>query len=731
MPKLKNLKISVQLSFLISVVALTCIAALVLVVRDQTMTLAERDATEIARSATEHYAAVVQNTIETPLSQVRAMATLLGSLAQDSDGRTLDRTQLDRILKDWLADNPQLFGTYVGFEPNALDGRDSEYAGSAGHDGSGRFIPYWYRDDNGQPAREPLSDYTTSDYYQLPFTTRREVVLEPFRYTVAGREQFMTSLVVPIIGKNGRSVGIVGVDILISRLAETFSAVTLYDSGYLSLFSQNGTFIATRDKNRLGRKIAERADVAPEYVKGIEDKRPFIFETLSKSDASGSLVAATPVELARTGTEWMVSVTIPTAEIYANAYGMAWTVGLVGAGTVLLLVAAAIFIARSISRPVNLGLNLARNIARGDLSQRLNIERRDEIGMLGSALDRMADSLSKSAAAATQVAEGNLAIDIELASPEDQLGLALQLMVADLNEVMEQVQLAGDQIASGSSQIADSSQSLSQGATEAAASLEEITSSMTQMSSQTRLNAENAGQANRISSEVTDAARLGDRHMNQMIKAMENINDSSRDMARIIKVIDEIAFQTNLLALNAAVEAARAGQHGKGFAVVAEEVRNLAARSAKAASETAELIDDSVEKTRSGVEIADRTAQALKQIVTGIDRVTDLVTEIAAASNEQAEGIAQVNEGLGQIDQVTQQNTANAEQGAAAAEELSGQAEHLKRQLQRFKLKNRTSFVPQPPNVAPVPVEPDWPQSAQDDSPRIRIALDDNDFGRF
>jgi methyl-accepting chemotaxis protein len=260
-------------------------------------------------------------------------------------------------------------------------------------------------------------------------------------------------------------------------------------------------------------------------------------------------------------------------------------------------------------------------------------------------------------------------------------------MVDNLNDLLGQIQSGGEQIAAGSGQVADASQSLSQGATEQASSLEQITASLQQMSAQTATNAENAGLANNLAGGARQAAEQGSRQMEAMVKAMNEINLAGQNISKIIKTIDEIAFQTNLLALNAAVEAARAGQQGKGFAVVAEEVRNLAARSAKAAAETAELIAGSVEKSVNGSRIANQTAQSLTGIVDGIGRVSDLVAEIAAASSEQAQGVHQISLGVAQIDQVTQQNTATAEESAAAAEELSGQALQLQQMLQRFTLR--------------------------------------------
>ncbi len=287
-----------------------------------------------------------------------------------------------------------------------------------------------------------------------------------------------------------------------------------------------------------------------------------------------------------------------------------------------------------------------------------------------------------------KVAEGDLTAYItgEYQGDHEFLKKALNRTLDSLNDILNQVRSGADQIASGSNQVSDSSQSISQGATEQAASLEQITSSMTEMAGQVKQNAENANQANQLAGTAKGSAEQGNNQMADMVSAMGEIEESSQNIQKIIKVIDEIAFQTNLLALNAAVEAARAGVHGKGFAVVAEEVRNLAARSANAAKETTELIEGSIKKVSNGTGIANKTAEALREIVDGISKVTDLVGEIAAASSEQAQGISQVNQGLVQLDKVTQQNTANAEESASAAVELSSQATQLQEVLTRFTL---------------------------------------------
>jgi methyl-accepting chemotaxis protein len=304
--------------------------------------------------------------------------------------------------------------------------------------------------------------------------------------------------------------------------------------------------------------------------------------------------------------------------------------------------------------------------------------------------------VTKLSAVLEKMADGDLTVDYQMADADDDtaetrksfagIASAFDRTLQGLNVILGQVNAAIEQVSEGSDQVSQSSQTLSQGATEQAASVEEVSASITTVGAQTKLNADNAAQANKLSTGSRKSAETGNDQMTQMLDAMNDINNSSSEVKKIIKVIDEIAFQTNLLALNAAVEAARAGVHGKGFAVVAEEVRNLAHRSANAAKETTDLIEGSAAKSVRGTEIANGTATSLKEISESITKVTDLISEIDFASREQSTAIDEVSDALNQIDQVTQSNAASAEESAATSEELSGQASHLRELINKFRL---------------------------------------------
>jgi methyl-accepting chemotaxis protein len=286
-----------------------------------------------------------------------------------------------------------------------------------------------------------------------------------------------------------------------------------------------------------------------------------------------------------------------------------------------------------------------------------------------------------------QISEGDLTVQVPICSEKDQIGNGLTDLVNNFHGLVASIATAIDQVTSGANLVSDSSLSLSQGATNQASTVQELTASLEQVSEQTHLNAQNAETANALAKSAKSNAAEGNTQMKDMLKAMEDISISSANINKIIKVIDDIAFQTNILALNAAVEAARAGQHGKGFAVVAEEVRNLAGKSANAAKETTEMIENSIRKVEAGTKIANQTAKSLDEIVFEVDRAADLINSIAVASIEQARSIEQINFGITQVSQVVQTNAATAEESAAASEELSGQAAQLKEHVSSFRLK--------------------------------------------
>jgi methyl-accepting chemotaxis protein len=322
-----------------------------------------------------------------------------------------------------------------------------------------------------------------------------------------------------------------------------------------------------------------------------------------------------------------------------------------------------------------------------------------------------------------EMSRGNFDLEITNLYCGDFLAIkkALNQIAASLSTTLYDINVAASQVDIGAQQISDSGQALSHGTTEQASSIQELTASIEEVAAETKRNAQNANEANELAINVRSNAEVGNSQMVKMVAAMSEINDSSHNISKIIKVIDDIAFQTNILALNAAVEAARAGQHGKGFAVVAEEVRTLAARSAEAAKETTGLIEGSIDKVEVGTKIADETALGLAEILKQIEKVTDLVGRIARASNDQASEIAQINQGIEAVSQVVQTNSATAEQSAAASEELSGQAEMLKQMVDAFKLKNTKNQPARPVT--------DYSESLV--LPQSEIILDNLDFDKY
>lgn len=353
---------------------------------------------------------------------------------------------------------------------------------------------------------------------------------------------------------------------------------------------------------------------------------------------------------------------------------------------IMLSISLYLIVKKAVLKPMEKTVQFSARVKEGDLQERLNLDSDDEIGVMAGSLDTMADNLAAQSQTADEISKGNLDVNIKLASANDTLGQALQRMTESLKQIISQANSTAGKVATGTTSITRTSRNLAAGAHSQANSIQKISQSMTQVSSKTAANADRARQVESLAQAAQAFAKNGYAKMESMIQAMSNIEISSKEIEKINKVIDDIAFQTNLLALNAAVEAARAGKHGKGFAVVAGEVRSLAGRSTHAAQETSTLITESMNRVIEGKKVAEDTIGVLKEIVQSTAGVNNLVSEIVLASSDQTSVIDSVSKELREISGVTQLTASNAENAAINAETLKAEAESLSDILRKFRM---------------------------------------------
>lgn len=358
-------------------------------------------------------------------------------------------------------------------------------------------------------------------------------------------------------------------------------------------------------------------------------------------------------------------------------------------------------IIRSIKIPISEIANAAIKMAEGDLDVAVSYTSRDELGILAAQVGRLIrklqmiiDDENKFLA---KMAKGDLTVDsvceAEYTGSFHPLLVSFRGIAEELNDTMRQISQSSSQVAGGAEQVSSGAQALAQGTSEQASAVQELVATINEISSKVNQNAENAQLAEATSGSVSTKMNVSNEKMQQMIQAMEDISNSSNEIGKIIKTIEDIALQTNILALNAAVEAARAGEAGKGFAVVADEVRSLANKSAEASKNISDLIENSLKVVENGKQITDDTAKSLLDAVKDVNEMTGIIGQISQASSDQAYSISQITIGMNQISDVVQTNSATAEESAAASEEMSSQSQLMKALVGRFKLKNSPSGV--------------------------------------
>ena len=470
-----------------------------------------------------------------------------------------------------------------------------------------------------------------------------------------------------------------------------------------------------------------RVSVPPEYKKLQDDARVSSSAITKSADAIVATNAAQSKELWESSTKTYNEIRVALITLVIVGFLLGAALGYI--------------LSVSISKQLEKTVHMLDDLRHGHLGIRLRMSRGDEIGIMADTMDKFADDLQHVVVGTMkQISDGDLSAQITPHDDKDEIGPALMrtieslraliiddggrvlhaaagkdlsqrlereykgeyammkesidTVVKSLDDAMSQVSEAVRQVSSASGQISQGAQSLAEGANEQASSLEEISSSLEEMSSMTKQNADNSNQGKAMVASAAESLNAADAAMKRMAGAIQEIKTSSDNTAKILKTIDDIAFQTNLLALNAAVEAARAGDAGKGFAVVAGEVRNLAMRSADAAKNTANMIEESVKSANEGVQITEDVAKYLSTTVERAGKVAEIIGEVAAASNEQALGIEQVNTAVAQMNQVTQQNAANSEESASAAEELSSQAAELANMVSTFTLSSSDHRAP-------------------------------------
>lgn len=529
-------------------------------------------------------------------------------------------------------------------------------------------------------------DITAQPWYQVK-TTKAAMVTEPYIDTTS--KQPVVTVAAPIFDSGTHEViGAVGYDILLSQLTASLSQYKIGEHGSLILCTDAGQIVYHPDSSLILKNVSET-----DWTEGLKDA--FLNHSTGRFDYTmdGGLYSGTINKVNSCG--WYVLAGVPHSDIMAACNSSLNTITFIFALCLILLIVVILIMSMGISRPLKRLAAAAEQIAQGRLNVSVNVRTRDETGLLADAMGKTVTRLNQYIAYIHEITEvlesiGDGSLVFELNQDYDgefaSIKEALLNIRTTMSDTIRQISTTSSEVAAGAGHVSAGAQTLSQGSTEQASSTQELAATISELSEQVKNTADHSKNADSLVNQVAQELLDNSGQMEDLCKAMERINQSSGEIGKIIKAIEDIAFQTNILALNAAVEAARAGTAGKGFAVVADEVRNLASKSAEAAKSTTRLLEESVHSVASGNQLAQVASNDLMQVVENSQHVAEAISMITEAAVRQSQAIAQVVQGIDQISSVVQSNSATAEESAAASEQLTAQARLLEDLVHRFKL---------------------------------------------
>lgn len=683
MKVLKNMNLGQKLVFSILVVIIPAFIILTIVnslfAHSTIREIVLREVFQTAYS----YAHSNQAKLEESLTTARTLAT---TFAAKRDANDINRQTVIDILKNVLDNNPEILGVWTIWEPNAIDGRDANYRGVQGSDSNGRFVPYWNRGDG--VLLEECVDYEETgeqgEYYNRPKRERREVVMEPISYEIAGKDMMVISFCVPIISKSGTVYGVAGVDLSMEYFREYVSTIQPYPNSYALMMSNNGSIVAHPSDSAIGQIIGD-IDNAPnkEFMKdSIRNGKEFIIEKISYTSRNPSYQIYVPFSIGRSGTYWSFGIVIDKAEIGRYASRLIWVQLLLYGLIIIVLVFAIYFVSRLIVAPIKHLVNVFKDLSagEGDLSIRIPVDSNDETGMVAGYFNEFIEKLhlivkkiiSINSELVTQAKElnnhsvvlhnqsENLNLQVDnvsaaseeintnvnvIASGAEQSSANVQglaVTAKNLAENINTVAIATEQTSENVNEVVSSVSNVSNNIDKASSSMKTILNGITntataieEMSVSIQEIAKNTTHASEISDEANKQAK-------DAAKSINELNTIAVSIGKIVKVINDIADQTNMLALNATIEAASAGDAGKGFAVVANEVKELAKQTSIATEKIASDVQQAQFATKSAVEVISRISAIVKDISQVNNTVASSVEEQSITTNEISNAVTNV-----------------------------------------------------------------------------------------